>query len=88
MISPKDIFLKQHKEQAEKFANIVADPVFKNALVFAHSTYCASGVSADQLKGANEFVDILVSLASPPKPTHFPSKSLTSDLSGVLKQLK
>lgn len=84
MINAKELYLSIHKEDAESVSQFVRTPFFKTALVHAYSFYATSGASSQELKGASEMIDILMSLGAPEKPTMFPTQSLKSDLGGNL----
>jgi len=73
--SPKEQWLAD-KTASEKWAEIVADPVFKKAMTYAFAQFAASCSDSTQIKGATSFRMQLVQLSEPPSTGRMPSKQL------------
>ncbi len=76
MITPKALFQKNNKEEANKLATVVSEAWFHKALIYARAQLSSDGISGEQLSGANHFIEVFTSLADEPKePAQMPDKS-------------
>ncbi len=76
MITPKALFLKLHKDDAAQLATLVNEGWFQKSLTYARAQLSSDGISAEQLSGANHFIEVFTSLADEPKPApELPDKS-------------
>ena len=76
MISPRLLFQKVAKEDAANLAVAVNEPWYQKAVIYARAQLGADGISADQLAGANRFIEIFSTLADEPQPQEqMPDKS-------------
>jgi hypothetical protein len=76
MITPKALYQRTSKEEAAKLATLVTEAWFQRALTYARAQLSSDGISAEQLSGANHFIEVFTSLADEPKPApELPDKS-------------
>lgn len=72
MITPRNLFQKTSPEDAKKLALIVHEAWFERSIVYARAELSANGISAERLAGANQFLEILTTLADEQKPLESP----------------
>ncbi len=76
MITPKALYQRTSKEEADKLATLVAEAWFQRAITYACAELSSQGISEQQLAGVNHFINVLTSLADEPKePAQMPDKS-------------
>jgi hypothetical protein len=81
-LDPEQLFRDWlEKNQEFNFRGLVAGTGIQNSLSAALASLAAKKPTAEELKGANRFIDIWLNLGEPPKPpAEFPNKMLDSSL--------
>lgn len=72
MITPRALFQSACKEEAKKLDVLAHEVWFGKCVAYARAQLSADGISAEQLTGANRFIEVLTTLADEPKPVEGP----------------
>lgn len=76
MNSPRELFLKLHKEDAAKLEIVVSESWFLKSVIYARAQLSADGISSEQLNGVNRFIEVFTAMATEDKPAPtLPDKS-------------
>lgn len=80
---------QRKKELAEFWATVSRNPDFTEVLVYARSAMVESGMTFEQMVGANRFLSILMGLCDATKEqTEMPSPGLVHDITGLISKVR
>lgn len=88
MIASKIAF-QRNKELAEWWATVSRNPDFDSVLIHARSAMMESGVTFEQMQGANRLLAILLGLCeadAPPEP--LPTPGLVHEVSALISKVR